>query len=273
MISRAIPATGESIPVIGMGTYSTFDTNNKAAIDSLTNVLNTFYLAGGRLLDSSPMYGNAERMVGTLTSKAPFANELFYATKVWTRGLQQGIRQMDHSMDLLERKVIDLMQIHNLTDWKTHLPLLQEWKEAGKIRYLGITHYTYSSYNELEKVMRAEPIDFVQFNYSILEREAEDRLLSVAAELGVATLINRPFGQGRLFTHLKDEPLPGWAADLGIQSWGAFLLKYIIAHPAVTCVIPASSNVKHVADNMKAGEGPLPDERARGKMVAYVRAL
>lgn len=273
MIERTIPSTGESIPVIGMGTYSTFDTNNKEAIDSLTNVLNTFYQAGGRLLDSSPMYGNAERMVGMLTSKAPFANELFYATKVWTRGLQQGIRQMEHSMELMERKVIDLMQVHNLTDWKTHLPVLREWKEAGKIRYLGITHYTSGSYDDLEKVMRAEPIDFVQFNYSMLEREAEDRLLSVAAELGVATLINRPFGQGRLFGHLKDEPLPAWAAELGIESWGAFLLKYIISHPAVTCVIPASSNAKHVADNMKAGEGALPDERTREKMVAWVRAL
>jgi len=273
MISRTIHSTGESIQVIGMGTYSTFDTNNKAAIDSLTNVLNTFYQAGGRLLDSSPMYGNAERMVGMLASKAPFANELFYATKVWTRGLQQGIRQMEHSMELMERKVIDLMQVHNLTDWKTHLPVLREWKEAGKIRYLGITHYTSGSYDDLEKVMRAGPIDFVQFNYSMLEREAEDRLLSVAAELGVATLINRPFGQGRLFGRLKDEPLPGWAADLGIESWGAFLLKYIISHPAVTCVIPASSNAKHVADNMKAGEGPLPDFRIKEKMIACVRAL
>jgi len=273
MIERTIPSTGESIPVIGMGTYNTFDTNNKAAIDSITAVLNTFYEAGGRLLDSSPMYGNAERMVGTLTAKAPFANELFYATKVWTRGLQQGIKQMEHSMELMGRTVIDLMQVHNLTDWKTHLPVLRAWKEAGKIRYLGITHYTAGSYDDLESVMRSEPIDFVQFNYSIQEREAEDRLLSVAAELGVATLINRPFGAGRLFAHLSNEPLPGWATDMHVQSWGAFLLKYIIAHPAVTCVIPASSNAQHVADNMKAGEGMLPDERMREKMVAYVRSL
>lgn len=273
MINRTIPSTGESIPVIGMGTYSTFDTNNKAAIDSLTNVLNTFYQAGGRLLDSSPMYGHAERMVGTLTSKAPFANELFYATKVWTRGLQQGIRQMDHSMYLMNREVIDLMQIHNLVDWKTHLPVLREWKQAGKIRYLGITHYDYTGFEEMEKIMRAEPIDFVQFNYSLFEGEAEDRLLAVAADLGVATLINRPFRQGSVFNFCTEKPLPAWAAGLNIQSWGAFFLKYIIAHPAVTCVIPASSNAQHVADNMKAGEGSLPDERTRKKMVAYVRAL
>ncbi len=273
MISRTIPSSGESIPVIGMGTYNTFDTNDTAAIDQLTAVLNTFYQGGGRLLDSSPMYGHAEKMVGTLTSKAPYANELFYATKVWTKGLQQGIRQMDHSMYLMGRKVIDLMQIHNLLDWQTHLPVLREWKAAGKIRYIGITHYTYTSYGELEKVMRAGPIDFVQLNYSILEQDAEDRLLSVAAELGVATLINRPFGAGRYFTGFGDYPLPDWAADYNIESWGAFFLKYIIAHPAVTCVIPASSNPKHVADNMKAGEGPLPDERTKAKMVAYIRSL
>jgi len=273
MISRTIPSTGESIPVIGMGTYSTFNTTDKAAVDPLTAVLDTFYQGGGRLLDSSPMYGNAEQMVGTLTSKAPWANELFYATKVWTKGLQQGMRQMYQSMYLMDRKVIDLMQIHNLVDWQTHLPVLREWKAAGKIRYIGITHYTYTSYDELEKVLRSEPIDFVQFNYSIFEREAENRLLSVAAELGVATLINKPFKQGALFTYLKDAPLPNWAADLNIQSWGAFLLKYIIAHPAVTCVIPASSSAKHMADNMKAGEGPLPDESTRKKMVDYVRSL
>jgi diketogulonate reductase-like aldo/keto reductase len=273
MIERTIPSSGESIPVIGMGTYNTFDANEKTATDQLTAVLNAFYQGGGRLLDSSPMYGHAERMVGTLTSKAPYANELFYATKVWTTGRENGIRQMDDSFSFMKRKTIDLMQIHNLSDWKTHLPIIREWKEAGKIRYLGITHYADSSHAELEKVMRAKPIDFVQFNYSIQERHAEDRLLNVAAELGVATLINRPFGQGRLFSHLRNLPLPDWAADWNMQSWGAFLLKYIIAHPAVTGVIPASSNAKHVADNIKAGEGPLPDERTRAKMVAYVQSI
>ncbi|MBO9203193.1 MULTISPECIES: aldo/keto reductase [Niastella] len=273
MISRTIPSSGETIPVIGMGTYNTFDTSENAAKDYLTSVLNTFYQGGGRLLDSSPMYGNAERVVGVLTSKAPYANELFYATKVWTTGRENGIRQMEDSISLMKRKTIDLMQVHNLSDWKTYLPLLREWKEAGKIRYIGITHYTDSSHAELEKVMRATPVDFVQFNYSIQERRAEDHLLTVAAELGVATLINRPFGQGRLFSQLSSQPLPDWAGDLNIKSWGAFLLKYIIAHPAVTCVIPASSNAKHVAENMQAGEGPLPDEKMRAKMVACLRGL
>jgi len=273
MIKRIIPSSGESIPVIGMGTYSTFDTNEKEAIAPLTDVLNTFYQGGGRLLDSSPMYGNAERMVGTLTGKASYADDLFYATKVWTRGEQQGIRQMEQSFYLMDRKVVDLMQIHNLSDWKTHLPVLREWKEAGKIRYIGITHYTETSHAELENVMRTEPIDFVQFNYSILERRAENRLLDVAQELGVATLINRPLGQGSLFNYLKDKSMPGWAVEQNIRSWGAFLLKYIIAHPAVTCVIPASSNAKHVAENMKAGEEPLLDDRTRAKMVAFIQAL
>jgi diketogulonate reductase-like aldo/keto reductase len=256
-----------------MGTYNTFDTNEKEAIAPLRNVLNAFYDGGGRLLDSSPMYGNAEQVVGTLTSKAAYADKLFYATKVWTKGREQGIEQMEQSFHLMHRKVIDLMQIHNLTDWKTHLPVLREWKEAGKIRYLGITHYTDSSHAELENLLRTESIDFVQFNYSILERHAENRLLSVAQELGVATLINRPFGQGRLFAQLSSQPLPNWAADLDIHSWGAFLLKYIIAHPGVTCVIPASSNAKHVAENMEAMKGPLPDDNTRAKMVAYVKGL
>ncbi|OQP47930.1 aldo/keto reductase [Niastella yeongjuensis] len=274
MIKRTIPSSGESLPVIGMGTYNTFDTNEQAATEQLTPVLNTFYKGGGRLLDSSPMYGNAERIVGSLTSKAPYANELFYATKVWTSGLKPGIRQMDESFDLMHRKVIDLMQVHNLLAWRTHLPVLQEWKAAGKIRYIGITHYTQQHYAELETVMRTGVVDFVQFNYSIIERVAEERLLSVAAELGVATLINRPLGQGRLIDRFKGNPLPAWAAaELDVHSWGAYLLKYVVGHPAVTCVIPASSNAKHMAENMKAGEGSLPDERTRAKMVAYIRTL
>ncbi|OQP61883.1 aldo/keto reductase [Niastella vici] len=273
MIKRVIPSSGELIPVIGMGTWQTFDVSEKTAGEKLGAVLNAFYTGGGRLIDSSPMYGNAERIVGALTSKLDYANELFYATKVWTTGLQQGIQQMEQSFAGMQRPVIDCMQIHNLTDWRTHLPVLRKWKDAGKIRYIGITHYTDSSHGELEKIMRAEPVDFVQFNYSILERNAENRLLAVAAELGVATLINRPFDTGRLLAQLKRRPLPPWAQELEIESWGTFLLKYLIARPEVTCVIPASSNVQHVKENMKAGEGPLPDENSRARMVAYVRSL
>ena len=273
MIRRIIPSSGESIPVIGMGTYNTFDTGGSDAIDNLSEVLTTFYTGGGRLIDSSPMYGNAEHVIGQVASRMLYVDELFYATKVWTSGLQNGIKQMDDSFSLMKRKAIDLMQIHNLTDWKTHLPVLREWKEAGKIRYIGITHYTDSSHAELEKIIRAENIDFVQFNYSILERQAENRLLAVAAEQGVATLINRPLGQGRLLAQLHGRPLPAWAGEWKMDSWGAFLLKYIIARPEVTVVIPASANAEHVAENMKAGSGPLPDEKTRVKMVEYVNAF
>jgi diketogulonate reductase-like aldo/keto reductase len=219
------------------------------------------------------MYGKSEKVIGDITAMMSTTNEFFYATKVWTTGLQEGIQQMESSMQKMQRKTMDLIQIHNLTDWKTHLPQLRRWKDEGKIRYIGITHYTDSSHEELEKIITTEKLDFVQFNYSITARHAEKRLLDVAANAGVATLINRPFGEGKLFASVKGKTLPAWAHEIGVTNWATFLLKYIIAHPAVTCVIPATGNVAHVVDNLNAGEGSLPDEGTRRKMVALINDL
>jgi len=269
MIPRIIPSSGEALPVIGLGTWQTFDVaSNRYPI--LKDVLTTMHAAGSTLIDSSPMYGRAEQAVGDITATMPAANDFFYATKVWTTGLQQGIAQMEASMQKMQRKTMDLMQIHNLTDWKTHLATLRQWKESGIIRYIGITHYIDASHEELEKIIRTEKLDFVQFNYSIAARNAEKRLLDVAASHGVATLINRPFGEGKLFNAVKGKPLPSWVHEIGVDSWAAFFLKYIIAHPAVTCVIPATGNPVHELDNLKAGEKNLPDAKARQKMVAYL---
>jgi diketogulonate reductase-like aldo/keto reductase len=203
------------------------------------------------------MYNLSEKVIGNLTADMPEKDDFFYATKVWIKGREEGIQQMEASMKKMGRQTMDLMQIHNLVDWKTHLKTLRAWKDEGKIRYIGITHYTDDHHEELEKVMRAEPIDFVQFNYSIVNRNAEDRLLPVAAELGVATLINRPFGEGKLFSTVRGEPLPEWAIENGIATWSQYFLKYIISHPAVTCVIPATANPEHELANIKAGDAEV----------------
>ncbi len=272
MISRIIPSSGEALPIIGLGTWQTFDVN-QTVYPNLKEVLTKMHAAGATLIDSSPMYGKSEQVVGDITSEMPNANEFFYATKVWTTGLQEGIKQMEASMQKMQRTTMDLMQIHNLTDWKTHLPQLRRWKETGKIRYIGITHYTDASHEELEKILKAEKLDFVQFNYSIAARNAEKRLLDVAASSGVATLINRPFGEGKLFNSIRGKALPAWAHEIGVDSWAAFFLKYIVAHTAVTCVIPATGNPLHVMDNLKAGEGNLPGETMKKKMLDYLAGL
>jgi diketogulonate reductase-like aldo/keto reductase len=272
MILRAIPSTGETIPAIGLGTWQSFDVSSSSNLESLKQVLSTMSTAGGKLIDSSPMYGRSEEIVGLLTEKE-MPGQFFYATKVWTQGREEGIRQMENSFRKFRRQVIDLMQIHNLVDWKTHLQTLHKWKEEGKIRYIGITHYTDSMHSELAKIIRAEPIDFVQFNYSITDRHAEKSLLPTATEYGVATLINRPFGEGRLFDKVKGKALPSSAREYGIDSWSQFFLKFIISHPVVSCVIPATSNPLHAADNMKAGSDPLPDETARKKMAGFIDGL
>ncbi|UOQ71814.1 aldo/keto reductase [Hymenobacter cellulosilyticus] len=219
------------------------------------------------------MYGRAEEVVGAITTQLPNPDSFFYATKVWTQGREAGRRQMQDSLRKLGRPRVDLMQIHNLLDWQTHLPLLRAWKASGKVRYLGITHYTDSRHEELERVMRRESFDFVQFNYSILDRHAEQRLLPAAADLGVATLINRPFSEGVLLEKLYRRPLPPWAAELGVSTWAGFLLKFILSHPAVTCVIPGTSRPEHLTDNLAAATGPLPDAATREKMAAYVQNL
>lgn len=273
MLHRIIPSSGEALPVIGLGTWQTFDVQDEIAYPVLENVLNELHIAGGRLIDSSPMYGKAEQVIGEISSRMQTADDFFYATKVWTTGLQQGTREMEASFRKMKRTKMDLMQIHNLLDWKTHLPQLRSMKEQGKIRYIGITHYTDDSHVELEKILRTEQLDFVQFNYSINARHAEKRLLDAAAEIGVATLINRPFGQGNLFGIVKGKTLPPWATELGISSWAAYFLKYIIAHTAVTCVIPATRNPAHAAEFVEAGTGILPDEPFKRKMLAYLDSL
>ncbi|SNC59497.1 Aldo/keto reductase [Hymenobacter gelipurpurascens] len=273
MLTRLIPATQELLPAVGLGTWQTFDVNDTTAFPPLRQTLQTLHAAGSTLIDSSPMYGRSEEVVGDITATLDAQNSFFYATKVWTQGRDAGIRQMEASLRKLRRNSLDLMQIHNLVDWKTHLPTLRDWRAAGKIRYIGITHYTDAMHTELERVLTTEPIDFVQFNYSILDRHAEKRLLSAAANRGVATLINRPFTEGSLLARVRHQPLPGWAQELDIASWPEFLLKFIVSHPSVTCVIPGTSNPAHLADNLRAGEGPLPDVATREKMAAYVRAL
>lgn len=272
MITRIIPSSGEKLPVIGLGTWQTFDAGTEK-YEALQNVLTAMHTAGGSLIDSSPMYGRSEKVVGDITAAMPVANDFFYATKVWTTGLQEGIQQMEKSMQLMRRKKMDLIQIHNLTDWKTHLPQLRRMKEAGTTRYIGVTHYTDDSHDALEKIILSEPIDFVQFNYSITARHAEKRLLDVAASKGVATLINRPLGVGELFSKVKGRSVPAWADEMGMKNWSAFFLKYIIAHPAVTAVIPATGNAAHVTENLSAGEGDLPNDATRKKMIEYLEVL
>lgn len=270
MIERIIPSSGKPLPVIGLGTWQTFDVSGPQNYPDLTKVLTEMNSHGSKLIDSSPMYGNSEKVIGDLTSEMNTKDDFFYATKVWTSGRDNGIRQMEDSMKKMKRKTMDLMQIHNLTDWKTHLPVLRKWKEAGKIKYIGITHYTDSMHEELERIITQEKIDFVQFNYSIDARHAEKRLLDSAEANGVATLINRPFGEGRLFNKIKGKEIPAFAKDFGIENWSAYFLKFIISHPAVTCVIPATSNPKHAKDNFEAGEGELPDAATRNKMAEYL---
>lgn len=269
MLSRPIPSSGEALPVIGLGTWLQFDVGTAAAErQQLREVLQSMAAQGGKLIDSSPMYGRAEQVVGDLTVGS---NQFFYATKVWTTGRQAGIDQMNTSLRLMRRTTMDLMQVHNLVDYKTHLNTLEAWKAAGKVRYVGVTHYTTSAHDQLEQVIRDHKPDFVQFNYSIRVRNAERRLLDVAREHGVAVIINEPFEKGTLFGAVKDKALPAWAAEYDIHSWGQFFLKYILSHPAVNCVIPGTSNPNHALDNMGAGYGQMPDEKMRAKMVQVVK--
>jgi diketogulonate reductase-like aldo/keto reductase len=270
MLHRPIPSTEESLPAIGLGTWKTFNVTAQAECDNLKEVLLSMHNSGGTLIDTSPMYGHAERTVGVVSQSTHIADNFFYATKVWTTGKQQGIQQMEESLRSMQRKQIDLMQIHNLVDWKTHLQTLQQWKKEGKIRYIGITHYTDAMHDELVKIIAAEKIDFVQFNYSIISRNAEKKLLPAAIDHGVATLINRPLSEGNLFSKVKGKKLPSWAAEHDIHSWSSYFLKYILAHHGVTCVIPATSNMHHLKDNLKAGEGALPDEKLRKRMMEYI---
>src|SRR3954453_2307739 len=269
--TRPIPSSGEPLPVIGCGTWQTFDVGSSSDERSpLAEVLRTLFGSGGSVVDSSPMYGRAEGIVGDLLAAAGTRGRAFLATKVWTRGRAEGIAQMERSMALLRADRIDLMQIHNLLDWRTHLATLRDWKAQGRIRYLGVTHYTSSAYAELEAVMRAEPLDFVQVNYALDDREAERRILRLAAERGMAVLINRPLGGGGLLRRLASRPLPPIATEIGCATWAQLLLKFVLGHPAVTCAIPGTAKPAHMADNLRAGTGPFPDEAMRARIAAEV---
>lgn len=273
-ITHAIPSSGERIPVIGMGTSRTFDAgSDPAMMAQLGQVLQAFFANGGTVIDSSPMYGSAEMVVGKLLKTIPDKGNLFAATKVWTYGRQSGIDQMRKSMQLMGVGVMDLMQIHNLRDWKIHLPTLREWKEAGNIRYIGITTSHGRFHTELMQIMRTEELDFVQFSYNIGNRTVEDSLLPLAADRGMATLINRPFQRGSLFRKVKGKRLPEWASEFDCETWGQFFLKYIASHPAVTNVIPATSKVHHMVDNMGANFGRLPSPSLRKRMEQYFENL
>jgi diketogulonate reductase-like aldo/keto reductase len=270
ILERPIPGSGEKIPAVGLGTWRTFDVGGGAERTPLRDVLRSFVALGGRVLDSSPMYGAAESVAGDLAAELGVTERLFVATKVWTSGQQAGVAQMEQSSTRLRKPRLDLMQIHNLLDWRTHLRTLREWKAAGRIRYLGVTHYTASAYDDLERVLRSEALDFVQLNYSLGERTAERRILPLAQERGIAVLVNRPFAEGGLFGRVRGQALPAWAAEADCESWAQIFLKWILAHPAVTCVIPATSRPQHLADNMKAGTGRLPDAAMRERMGALV---
>ena len=260
MTTRPIPTTGEPLPVIGCGTYVGFDVDDAAPdVERLRGVVRALVAAGGSVLDTSPMYGRAERVTGTVLAREGLVDRAFVATKVWTAGRAEGIAQLQTSLRLLGKRPIDLVQIHNLLDWRMHLPMLREARRAGTIRYVGVSHYTSSAYRELEAVLRAERLDFLQVNYAIDDREAADRILPLAADRGIAVLVNRPFGGGGLLRRLVTRPLPDWAAGIGATSWAQLLLKFVLSHPAVTCAIPGSGNPEHMADNARAGSGPLPD--------------
>jgi diketogulonate reductase-like aldo/keto reductase len=284
MLTRTIPSSGEKLPVIGLGTWRAFDVDLSADIRrQLEDVLSMFVKLGGHVIDSSPMYGRAEEVIGELTSALgirdkfatanPSGGGLFLATKVWTEGKQRGIQSMERSMSLLRTNRIDLIQVHNLVDVNTQLATLQEWKQQGRIRYTGITHYESGALNEIEKLMRSQEFDFLQINYSLMEPEAEERVLPLAQERGVAVIANRPFGAGDLFGKVRSKPLPDWTAEIDCRSWAQFFLKWIVANPAITCAIPATDKPRHLEDNMQGGIGRLPDAKLRRQMAELISSL
>jgi diketogulonate reductase-like aldo/keto reductase len=274
LIRRAVPKTGEALPVIGMGSWITFNVGNDPALRAdRVKVLQTFFDRGGAVIDSSPMYGSSEEVIGHCLARLSNDGALFSATKVWTPLQWLGKRQMAESEQLWGTKRFDLMQVHNLLDWEGHLETLVDWKAEGRIRYIGMTTSHGSRHEELESIMRTQPIDFVQFTYNILDREAEARLLPLAAERGLGVLVNRPFRRGDLIDRFQSHPLPDWAAEFGAKTWPQFLLKFIVSHPSVTCAIPATSRVDHMAENMGACVGRLPDPATRTRMIQYVESL
>jgi diketogulonate reductase-like aldo/keto reductase len=273
MLTRPIPASDERLPVVGLGTYSVFDVpSTPEAIAERLNIVELLLRAGGRVVDTSPMYNRSEQVIGDVIAAGAPRDGMFIATKVWTDGREAGAEQMARSAQLIRTDVIDLMQVHNLRDTAVHMKTIRDWQEQERIRYSGITHYTASAHAAVGNAMQEFRPQFVQINYSLGEREAEARLLPLAADLGVAVIINRPYQAGRLFSAVRGRELPGWATEFA-ASWGQFFLKFIISHPAVTCVIPATSNPRHMRDNLEAGFGVLPDKATRERMVEFVKAL
>lgn len=273
-ITKNIPVSGEKLALMGVGSSRTFDVAvDKIPDTELVAVMQSFFDNGGQCIDSSPMYGNAETVIGELIKQVTGKQELFAATKVWTNGRQNGIDQMNASMAKMGVKVMDLMQIHNLRDWQTHLQTIREWKDEGKIRYTGITTSHGRSHNELAQILKQEKFDFVQFTYNIEDRMAEKTLFPIVRDRGIATLINVPFQRGRLFGKVSGKVLPDWAAEFDCGSWGQFFLKFVGSHPDVTCIIPATTKVRHMADNMAAGFGRLPDAAMRKKMIEYMEKM
>ena len=274
MHTRPIPASGERLPVIGLGTWQSFDVgNDPAARAPLRELLSLFAAAGARVIDSSPMYGTSESVVGDLVAELGIRDRLFFATKVWTHGRDEGIRQMEQSLRRMRVERMDLMQVHNLADVATHARTLAEWKQAGRVRHIGITHYTASAYGEVEAQLRSGKWDFLQINYSLGERESERRLLPLALDKGIAVIANRPFGAGGAFRRVRGRPLPAWAAEIGIGSWAQYFLKWILGHPAITCAIPGTGKPEHMRDNLGAGVGKLPDQRLRRRMAEHYDTL
>ena len=273
MMSKAIPSSGESLPVVGLGTYNVFDVESTLAeIELRRKIVELLTRSGGSLLDTSPMYNRSEKVIGDIVGSGTDRESLFLATKVWTDGKKAGIRQMQRSAELMQTNVIDLMQVHNLRDTAVHMETIREWQESGQIRYSGLTHYTAGAHAALAREMQRFKPDFIQINYSMGEREAEEHLLPLAKDLGVAVLINRPFQAGALFRAVSGIEIPDWAKEFA-ASWGQFFLKFIISHPAVTCVIPATSKTKHMIDNLGAGTGTLPDKAMRNRMSDFFASI
>lgn len=273
MLTRTIPGTDESIPVIGLGTYEVFDVaGSSEEIETRQEIIHLLVEMGGSVVDSSPMYDRAEKVVGDIIEASGNRNDLFLATKVWTNGKSAGEAQMQRSADMMNAGIIDLMQVHNLRDLDVHMATIRDWQDDGRIRYSGITHYTAGAHRSLARAMEHHRPQFIQINYSLGEREAEQRLLPLAQDLGIAVLINRPFMAGRLFRAARNQQLPDWAAAFA-DSWGQFFLKFIVGHPAVTCVIPATSQPHHMADNLGAGFGAMPDAAARQEMATFWETL
>ena len=274
IMTRRIPSTGEELPAIGLGTWQVFDAgNDKAARAPLREVIAQFHKAGGKLVDSSPMYGSAESVAGDLVAELSLRDKLFIATKVWTRGREDGIREMETSFRRLRVKQMDLMQVHNLLDVDVHTKTINDMKANGRVRYTGITHYTASAHGEVERQLNKAKYDFLQINYSLAERDAEKRLLNLCKDKGIAVIANRPFAEGAMFRRVSGRPLPPWAAEIGAASWAQFFLKWIVGHPAVTCAIPGTGKPEHIADNVAAGFGALPDDSQRKRMTEYFDSL